>query len=104
MVRCKPGESTTQVLTIVNKTDQELLYYRDRRRGGPRRQAIVFAAGKIANGIASSAIATPTSVVVKPGESAAVHVTVTLPAETPQRAVVTFFEAALSPRFRALLR
>jgi hypothetical protein len=96
MVRCKPGESTTQVLTIVNNTDQELSFtiatedvvVRDGKRS-------FSAAGKIANGIASSVIATPTSVVVKAGEAAAVHVTVTLPAQTPQRAVVTFFRGGV---------
>ena len=53
------------------------------------------AAGQIANGIAASAVATPASVVVKAGEEASVQVTLTLPAETPQRAVVTFFRGGV---------
>lgn len=41
-------------------------------------------------------MATPASVVVKPGEDASVQVTFTLPPETSQRAVVTFFRAVLA--------
>ncbi len=59
------------------------------------------AAGKIANGIATGTVTTPASVVVKAGEEASVQVTYTLPAETSQRAVVTFFQAASSPPFQA---
>jgi hypothetical protein len=92
MVRCKPGQSTTQVLTIVNNTAQEISFNMatedvvvldGKRSFSP--------AGRIANGIASSVVTTPASVVVKAGEEASVQVTYTLPPETAQRAVVTFF-------------
>jgi hypothetical protein len=92
MVRCKPGQSTTQILTIVNNTLQEITFTMatedvvvvdGKRSFSP--------AGRIPNGIASGVVTTPASVVVKAGEEASVQVTYTLPAETPQRAVVTFF-------------
>jgi hypothetical protein len=97
MVRCKPGESTTQVLTIVNNTAQELSFTIASEDVVVLEGKRSFsAAGKIANGIASSVVATPPSVVVKAGEAAAVQVTVTLPAQTPQRAVVTFFRGGVA--------
>jgi hypothetical protein len=55
-------------------------------------------AGQIANGIASSSVASPASVVVKAGGEASVQVTFTLPPETLQRAVVTFFRSAVAFR------
>jgi hypothetical protein len=96
MVRCKPGQSTTHVLTIVNNTAREITFTMSTEdvvvRDGKRS---FVAAGKIANGIASGAVTTPASVVVKAGEEASVQVTYTLPAETPQRAVVTFFHGGI---------
>jgi hypothetical protein len=52
-------------------------------------------AGRIANGIAASAVMSPASVLVKAGEEASVQVTLTLPPETAQRAVVTFFRGGV---------
>jgi hypothetical protein len=54
-------------------------------------------AGQIANGIASSSVVSPASVVVKAGEEASVQVTLTIPPETGQRAVVTFFRGGVVP-------
>jgi hypothetical protein len=98
MVRGKPGQSTTQVLTIVNHTVNELHFnvvtedvvVRDGRRS-------YSPAGQVANGIASSSIASPSSVAVKAGAEASVRVTLTLPATTEQRAVVTFFRGDVVP-------
>ena len=53
-------------------------------------------AGLIANSIAATSVASPASVVVKAGEDATVQVTFTLPPETTQRAVVTFFRGILA--------
>jgi hypothetical protein len=96
MVRGKPGQSTTQILTLVNNTAQEISFTMATEdvvvRAGKRS---FVAAGKIANGIASGAVSTPASVVVKAGEEASVQVTYTLPAETAQRAVVTFFRGGV---------
>jgi hypothetical protein len=92
MVRCRPGQSTTQTLTIINHTPGDVSFQLATEdvvvREGKRSYS---PAGQTANGIAASAVATPASVTVKPGESASVKVTLTLPLETPQRAVVTFF-------------
>jgi hypothetical protein len=96
MVRCRPGQSTTQTMTIVNHTAGEVRFnlttedvvVRDGKRS-------FSPAGQIANGIAASAVASPASVAVKPGEEASVNVTLTLPPETGQRAVVTFFRGAV---------
>src|ERR1700730_8048407 len=98
MVRCKPGQSTTQTLTIVNHTANEVSFnlatedvvVRDGKRS-------FSPAGQIANGIATSSVASPASVVVKAGEEASVQVTFTLPPETGQRAVVTFFRGSALP-------
>jgi hypothetical protein len=96
MVRCKPGQSTTQVLTLANTTAHDISFtmatedvvVRDGKRS-------FVAAGKIANGIATGAVTTSASVVVKAGEEASVQVTFTLPPETAQRAVVTFFRGGV---------
>ena len=92
MVRCKPGQSTTQTLTIVNHTANEVRFNLATEDVVVREGKRSFSpAGQIANGIASSSVASPASVVVKAGEEASVQVTFTLPPETGQRAVVTFF-------------
>lgn len=98
-VRCKPGQGTTQTLTISNNTSAEV-------RFNLETQDVVVSDGKrsfspaglIANGIASTSVVSPTSVVVKAGEDATVQVTFTLPPETAQRAVVTFFRGILAPQ------
>jgi hypothetical protein len=96
MVRCKPGQSTTQTLTITNHTANEVRFNLATEdvvvREGKRSYS---PAGRIANGIAANSVVSPASVVVKPGEEASVQVTFTLPPETGQRAVVTFFRGGL---------
>jgi hypothetical protein len=99
MVRCKPGQGSTQTLTISNNTNAEV-------RFNLETQDVVVSDGKrsfspaglIANGIAATSVVSPTSVVVKAGEDATVQVTFTLPPETTQRAVVTFFRGILAPQ------
>ncbi len=92
MMHCKPGQSATQTLTIANHTAGEVRFNLATEdvvvREGKRSYS---PAGRIANGIAASTVASPPSVVVKAGEEASVQVTFTLPPETAQRAVVTFF-------------
>jgi len=97
MLRGRPGQSTTQTLTIVNHTANEVRFnlatedvvVRDGKRS-------FSPAGKIANGIAASAVASPASVVVKAGDEASARVTLTLPPKTGQRAVVTFFRGVVA--------
>jgi hypothetical protein len=96
MVRCKPGQSTTQTLTIVNHTGADVSFtlaiedvvVRDGKRS-------FSPAGQIANGIAVGSVATPASLAVKAGEEGSVQVTFTLPPQTGQRAVVAFFRGTL---------
>ena len=98
MVRCKPGQSTTQTLTIVNHTASEVRFnlatedvvVREGRRS-------YWPAGRIANGIAATSVISPATVVVKAGEEASAQVTFTIPPETGQRAVVTFFQGVVVP-------
>jgi hypothetical protein len=96
-VRCKPGQGTTQTLTISNRTagevrfnleTQDVVVMEGKRSLSP--------AGQIANSIAATTVAAPAAVLVKPGEDASVQVTFTLPPETAQRAVVTFFRGVLA--------
>ena len=96
MVRCKPGQSTTQTLTIVNRTANEVSFHLETQDVVVRDGKRSFSpAGQVANGIAASSVASPDSLVVKSGEEASVQVTLTVPLETVQRAVVTFFRGSL---------
>lgn len=92
MVRCKLGQSYTQILTLTNHTQQEFVFemvaqdvvVRDGKRS-------FVAAGETAGGIAATAVFTQKQVVVKPGQSAAVGVTFTVPPDTPLRAAIALF-------------
>ncbi len=98
MVRCKPGQGTTQTLTIVNHTANEVSFRLETEDVVVREGKRSFSpAGRIADGIAKSSVASPASVVIKAGEEASVQVTFTLPPETGQRAVVTFFRGGIVP-------
>jgi hypothetical protein len=97
MVRCKPGQSTTQTLTIANHTADEVTFHLSTEDVVVSEGKRSFSpAGRIANGIAANTVTEPASVVVKPGEEGSVQVTVTLPPETTQRAVVTFFRGVVA--------
>jgi hypothetical protein len=96
MVRCKLGQSTTQTLTIANRTANDVSFSLETEDVVVREGKRSFSpAGQIANGIAASAVASPASLVVKAGAEGSVKVTLTLPPETGQRAVVTFFRSRL---------
>lgn len=97
MVRCKPGQSTTQTLTIINHTAGEVRFNLATEDVVVREGKRSFSpAGQIANGIAATAVASPASLVVKAGEEASVQVTFTLPPGTGQRAVATFFRGVVA--------
>jgi hypothetical protein len=91
-LRGELGQSTTQTLRLVNGTSQEAAFeleaedvvVRDGRRLNVR-------AGEIAGSIAATAVFSQRSVTVRPGQSASVAVTVTLPAGSTQRAVAVIF-------------
>jgi hypothetical protein len=77
-VRGRPGQSTTQNLTIVNHTANEIRFtlatedvlVRDGKRA-------YLPAGQVANGIAASTVATLAAIVLKPREEGSVQVTFT---------------------------
>jgi hypothetical protein len=96
-VRCKPGQGTTQTLTISNHTAGEVRFNLETQDvvviEGRRS---LSSAGQIANSIAATTVAAPAAVVVKPGEEASVQVTFTLPPATAQRAVITFFRGVIA--------
>ena len=96
MVHGKPGQSTTQTLTIVNHTANEIRFNLTTEdvvvRDGQRSYS---PAGQISNGIAASSVASPSTVLLRAGEEASVQVTFTIPAETKQRAVVTLFRGVV---------
>ena len=95
MVRGRPGQSTTQTLTIVNRTASEVHFtvvsedvvVRDGKR-------VFVPAGQTANGIAASSVATPSAVTVKAGEEASAQITFTLPPETGSEPWSLSFEVA----------
>jgi hypothetical protein len=92
MVRCKLNQSYTQVLTLTNQTQQNVVsemvaedvVVRDGKRS-------FVAAGETPQSIAATAVFSPTQVVVRPGQSVSVSVTFTVPPETTLRAVVAMF-------------
>jgi len=96
MVRCKLGQSTTQTLTIINHTGNEVRFNLASEdvvvREGKR---LYSPAGQVANGIAARSVASPATVVLKAGEEASVQVTFTVPPQTAQRAVATFFRGGV---------
>jgi hypothetical protein len=97
MVRCKPGQSTTQVLTMTNRTATQVAFnlaIEDVVVGEGKRS--ILPAGRSPNGIAANAIASPTVVTIKADEEASVLVTFTLPPATTQRAVIVFFRGKLT--------
>ncbi len=98
MVRARPGQGTTQTLTIANGMSDELRFEVETQdvvvKDGKR---TFVPAGQVASGIALGAVAAPSSATVKPGQTASVAVTLTIPQNTTQRAVVVFFRAKMAP-------
>jgi hypothetical protein len=92
LVRCKFGQSHTQTLTLINQTQQEFVFemvaedvgVQDGKRG-------FVPAGEMPGSIAATAVFSQKQGVVKPGQSASVGVTFTVPPETSLRAVVALF-------------
>jgi hypothetical protein len=92
LVRCKFGQSYTQTLTLTNQTQQDFMFemvaqdvvVQDGKRG-------FVPAGETARGIAETAVFSQKQGVVKPGQSAVVDVTFTVPQETSLRAAIALF-------------
>jgi hypothetical protein len=89
----RPGQSTTQRLTLFNGTAYKLSFALVARdvivRGGER---VFVDAGDVAGSIAATAVFSRQQVTVGPGQERSVEVTLTLPARTRHRAVVVLFQ------------
>jgi hypothetical protein len=89
----RPGQSTTQHLTLFNGTSQahsfELVAKDVVVRDGQRQ---FVDAGELRGSIAATAVFSARSLRVPPGQERAVDVTVTLPAQMPCRAIVVMFQ------------
>lgn len=91
-VKCKFSQSYTQVLTLFNQREQNIVFemvaedvvVQDGKRG-------FVPAGETPGSIAATAIFSQKQGVVAPGQSASVGVTFTVPPETPLRAAVALF-------------
>ncbi|MEA2571662.1 MAG: hypothetical protein QOI24_3663 [Acidobacteriota bacterium] len=92
-LRGTKGQSTKQRVILVNNTSRDFAFdlvaqdvvVRDGKR-------TFVPAGEIAGSIAATAVFSQKSVVAHPGETIAVDVTVTLPAEAQHRGVVAIFK------------
>jgi hypothetical protein len=92
MLRGNPGQSTTQVLTIMNSTSQPFSFEMLARDVVVRKGARSFVdAGKVAGSVAATAVFSTRAATVLPGEKMRVSVTLTVPANPTVRAVVTMF-------------
>jgi hypothetical protein len=95
VVNCKFGQTTTQTLTLTNRTDHELIFEMIAEdvivKDGKR---IFVAAGETPDGIAFTAVFSRKEVVIQPLQFASVSVTFTLPEDTPLRAAVALFRGS----------
>jgi hypothetical protein len=93
-IQARPGQSTTQALTLSNQTAGELAFdlqaldvvVRDGKRS-------FVPAGETPGGIAQTAVFSPRTLLLQAGESATVRATVTVPEKPTVRAIVALFEA-----------
>lgn len=91
----KPGQSTQQHLRLFNGTSQKIafdLHAKDVAVRGGRR--VFVDPGELAGSVAATAVFSTRHVVVAPGDEAEVDVTLTLPSNIQQRAVVLLFQSA----------
>jgi len=94
MVQAQPGQSTTQDISISNLTPVEFRFDLEAMDVAVRDGKRVFVpAGEMPGSIARTAVFSPPSVVVQPGSSATVQVTVTIPENPAMRAIVAVFRS-----------
>ena len=87
------GQSTTQTLRMTNTTGLALsfeLHAQDVVVTSGKR--VYLPAGELPRGIAATAVFSPATVMIPPGESRSVNITVTVPRATEARAVVALFK------------
>jgi len=93
MLQGNVGQSTTQTMTIMNVTSEPMSFdmtakdvvVRDGRR-------TLVNAGELAGSVANTAIFSPKSLTVAPGEKRTVEVTVTIPNNPAARAIIAMFQ------------
>jgi hypothetical protein len=98
----KPGQSTTQHLTLLNRTHQRLafeLVAKDVVVTGGMREFV--AAGDLPASIAATAVFSKKTVTLDPGLEGSVDVTLTLPPHASTRAVVVLFQGTTKVRDQA---
>jgi hypothetical protein len=92
MLEARQGQSATQSLTVDNHTGGSFGFELEALdvviRDGKR---TFIEAGELPGGIARTAVFTPRAVMLQPGESATVQVTVTVPENPGVRAIVALF-------------
>jgi hypothetical protein len=94
MVQAQPGQSTTQDVSISNLTPVEFRFDLEAMDVAVRDGKRVFVrAGEMPGSIARTAIFSPASLILEPGGSATVHVTVTIPENPATRAIVAVFRS-----------
>lgn len=88
----RPGQTTTQSLTLSNGTDVELAFVLEAKdvviRDGRR---VFVEPGELAGSIAATAVFSSPGVTVPPRESRTIRVLLTVPASPSERAVVALF-------------
>ncbi|MFY9559840.1 MAG: hypothetical protein WAQ52_06375 [Terriglobales bacterium] len=93
MLQAKPGQSTTQTLTVSNQTAGQFAFELDALdvvvRDGKR---VFVPAGETVDGIARTAVFSPRTLLLGPGEHGMVRVTVTVPDRPVVRAIVALFQ------------
>ena len=95
MVQAQPGQGTTQDISISNLTPVEFKFDLEAMDVAVRDGKRVFVpAGEMPGSIARTAVFSPPSVVVPPGTSATVQVTVTIPENPAMRAIVAVFRSS----------
>lgn len=99
MVQAQPGQGTTQDISISNLTPVEFRFDLEAMDVAVRDGKRVFVpAGEMPGSIARTAVFSPTFVVVPPGSSATVQVTVTIPENPAMRAIVAVFRSTTKVR------
>ena len=103
MLKGTAGQSTTQKLTLMNATSEVLSFDMVAKDVIARDGKRTFVdAGEMAGSIAGTAVFSPRSVTVAPGETTIVEVTVTIPANPGARAVVALFHGTTKLQQRGM--
>jgi hypothetical protein len=99
MVNAQPTQSTTQKMSITNLTPSQFEFRLEAMDVVVREGKRVFVrAGELPGSIARTAVFSPSELVLLPGKSATVNVTVTVPENPASRAIVAIFRSRTTMR------